>query len=105
MEKKIILKRKIKTISIILFIIIVFFVYLIIKQLLNIKIQNIYVLNNNYLPDDYILEKSGLMDYPSYFKNISFMVENKLEKDDFIKKANVTKSFFGVINIYLKVVI
>ena len=99
MEKKIILKRKIKTISIILFIIIVFFVYLIIKQLLNIKIQNIYVLNNNYLPDDYILEKSGLMDYPSYFKNISFMVENKLEKDDFIKKANVTKSFFGVINI------
>ena len=99
MEKKIILKRKIKTISIILFIIIVFFVYLIIKQLLNIKIQNIYVLNNNYLPDDYILEKSGLMDYPSYFKNISFMIENKLEKDDFIKKANVTKSFFGVINI------
>ena len=99
MEKKIILKRKIKTISIILFIIIVFFVYLIIKQLLNIKIQDIYVLNNNYLPDDYILEKSGLMDYPSYFKNISFMVENKLEKDDFIKKANVTKSFFGVINI------
>jgi cell division protein FtsQ len=99
MEKKVILKRKFKTISIILFIIIVFLVYLAIKLFLNIKIQNIYVLNNHYLSDDYILEKSGLIEYPSYFKNISFLLEDKLEKDAFIKKANVTKNFFGVINI------
>ena len=99
MEKKVILKKKFKTISIILFIIIVFLVYLAIKLFLNIKIQNIYVLNNHYLSDDYILEKSGLIEYPSYFKNISFLLEDKLEKDAFIKKANVTKNFFGVINI------
>ncbi len=99
MEKKVILKKKIKLFSILLLLVVILLVYLLIKVLLNIRIKNIYVLNNNYLKDDYIIEKAKLTDYPSYFKNFSFAIENRLEDDVFIKSANVSKSFFGVVNI------
>ena len=99
MEKKVILKRKIKFISVLLFLLVILLVYFLIKIILGIKIQNIFVKNNRYLKDDYIIEKANLMDYPSYFKNFSFSIEKRLEDDIFIKEASVTKQFYGVINI------
>lgn len=99
MAKKVVLKRKIKVVAILLFILIVFLVCLIVKSVLDIRIKNIYVLNNSYLKDDYIIEKAGLSDYPSYFRNFSYFIEKKLINDDFIKDATVSKKFFGVINI------
>ena len=82
-----------------LLILIVALIYLLIKLFIGIKIQNIYVLNNEYLTDDYIIEKAGLKDYPSYFLNFSFRIKNKLEDDDYIKSAKVNKYFFGVVEI------
>lgn len=102
MKKKVILKRKIKVIAVILFILIVFLIYFLIKFILGIKVQNIFIKNNKYLKDDYIIEKAGLSDYPSYFKNFSFSISNKLEKDNFIKSATVKKQFFGVVNIEIE---
>ncbi len=99
MAKKVVLKRKIKTVSVLLFILIAFLVCLLVKLLLDIRINNIFILNNSYLNDDYIIEKAGLTDYPSYLKNLSFIVEKRLEKDAFIKSAKVTRKFFGVVNI------
>ena len=99
MAKKVVLKRKIKTISVLLFIVIVFLVWLLIKALLGIRIKNIFVMNNRYLSDDYIIEKAGLTNYPSYLKNLSFIIEKRLKNDSFIKDASVSKKFFGVVNI------
>ncbi len=99
MEKKVIIKRKIKIISLILFLLVVFLLYFLIKAFLGVRIKNIFVSNAVNLSDDYILEKANLMDYPSYFKNVSFMIEKNLKEDSFIKDVKVTKSFFGVINI------
>ena len=99
MEKKVKLKRKLKIISIVLAILVLFLIYFLIKFLLSIKIQNIYVKTDGYLSDDYIIEKAGLSDYPSYFKSISMLIEDKLEDDIYIKKADVSKSFFGIVNI------
>ena len=99
MEKKVILKRKIKIAALLLLVLAIVLVYFLIKVILGIKVHNIFIKNNINLPDEYIIEKAGLKDYPSYFKNFSFSIENKLEKDIFIKKAKVKKSFFAVINI------
>ncbi len=99
MKKKVITKRKIKIVAVVLLLLIVLLVYFLVKLLLSIRIQNIFIKNNKYLSDDYIIEKAGLMDYPSYFKTFTFSVSNKLEEDDFIKTASVKKQFFGVINI------
>ena len=102
MGKKVIKKKKIKLIPVLLLILIAFLIYLIIKMFVGIKIQNIYVLNNNYLSDEYVIEKAGLEDYPSYFFNFSFRIKNRLENDDFIKSASVNKHFFGVVEIKIE---
>lgn len=98
MSKKVI-KRKIKLIPLLLLLLIVSFICLIVKLFIGFKIQNIYVINNRYLTDDYIIEKAGLTNYPSYFTSFSFNIRNKLEKNDYIKSASISKSFFGVIEI------
>lgn len=98
-KKKVKVKHKIKIVAVLIFLVAIVLLYFLIKLVLGIKIQNIYVSGNQYLKDDYIIEKAGLIDYPSYYKNLSFMIENRLEKDDFIKSANVSRSFFAVINI------
>lgn len=92
-------KKKIKIIPVLLLILIVFLVYLLIKIIVGFKVQNIYILNNKYLSDEYIINKAGLENYPSYFLNFSFKIKNRLENDDFIKSASINKKFWGVIEI------
>jgi len=101
MGKKIITKRKIriKLVPTILLLLIVFLLFFIIKLIIDIKIQNIYIFGNKYLSDDYIIEKADLKDYPSYFLNFSFKISDKLKEDPFIKDASIKKHFFGVVEI------
>lgn len=98
MKKKVI-KRKIKIIPFLLLILIISFLCLFTKLLSGFKIQNIYVLNNKYLKDDYVIEEAGLTGYPSYYLNFSFSIKNRLEKNDYIKKASVSKHFLGVVEL------
>ena len=98
MGKKVI-KRKIKLVPVLLFILIAFLICFFIKIFIGFKIQNIYIVNNRYLSDDYIINEAGLSDYPSYFLNLSFRIKNKLEKNDYIEEVEVSKSFFGVVEI------
>ena len=101
MSKKVI-KRKIKLIPILLLVLIVSLLCLLIKFLIGIKIQNIYVIDNKYLSDDYIIKEANLTDYPSYFLNFSYSIKNRLEKNVYIKKASISKSFFGVVEIKIE---
>ena len=101
MTKKVI-KRKIKIIPFLLLIVIISLLCLFIKLLSSFNIQNIYVLNNKYLKDDYVIEQAGLTKYPSYFFTFTFSIKNRLEKNDYIKSASVNKSFFGVVEIDIK---
>ena len=98
MGKKVI-KRKIRLVPVLLLILIVSLIVFLFNVFFGIKIQNIYVLNNKYLTDDYIIEKAGLKNYPSYFLNFSFRIKNRLESDDFVKEASISKYFFGVVEI------
>ena len=98
-EKKTKIKRKIKAVPILILLVAIVLLYFLIKLVFGIKIQNIYVKGNMNLSDEYIIEKAKLEDYPSYYKNLSFIVENRLKSDIFIKEAKVRRQFFAVINI------
>lgn len=76
-------------------------IYLLIN-ILNIPISNIYILNNDYLTDQQIIEIAKIEDYPSTFKNLSLQIKHRLEQDIYIKKATVykkwlTKTYINVI--------
>ena len=102
MAKKIVKRRKLKLISIFLFILIAIVLYFLIKFSLEFKIQNIYVHNTKYLNDEYIIELAGIEEYPSFILSFSNKLESNLLQSPYIRNATVKKAFLGIINIYIE---
>ncbi len=102
MAKKIVKRRKLKLISIFLFVLIAIVLYFFIKFSLEFKIQNIYIHNTKYLNDEYIIELAGIEEYPSFILSFSNKLENSLLESPYIKNATVKKAFLGIINIYIE---
>ncbi len=87
-------KRKIRYDRIIIFLIILIIIFSFFSYFFNLKITNIYILNNNILSDQEIIEFAELSDYPSTFQNLSFQIENRIKNNIYVKDVNVTKKWF-----------
>lgn len=87
-------KRKIRYDRIIIFLIILIIIFSFFSYFFNLKITNIYILNNNILSDQKIIEFAELSDYPSTFQNLSFQIENRIKNNIYVKDVNVTKKWF-----------
>ena len=94
-------KRKIRYDRIIIFLAIVFFIVICFTYLINLKISNIYVSNNTYLTDQYIIELAQISDYPSTLQNLSIQIKNRLEDNIYIKNAKVSKK--GLTKVYIEI--
>ncbi len=99
MPKKIVKKKKIKTIPVLILIVVIILLSITIKLLFDVKIKNIYIHGNDKIPDEYIIDYLKIDDYPSFIKNVAFKLENQLKKSPYIKDAKVEKKFFGVLDI------
>ena len=93
MAKKIVKKRKIKLVSLLLVLLCLVGLFFGFYLIINIKTTNLIVLNTNYLSDDYVLEKAGLIDYPKFFLTTNLKVSKELEKNVYIKKAKLSRRF------------
>jgi len=93
-------KRKLKVKMILLFILMLLLLILFIYYLFNIKIQNIYIINNNIVSDKEIIEYAKLKDYPPYLTNFEYKIKKDLLKNPYIKEVEVKKKRF---KIYIKV--
>lgn len=102
MEKKIVKKNKIKILPFIIFFIICFLLYFLIKFALEYKIQNIYIHGTKNLNDEYILNLSGIENYPSFLTSLSSKIEDNIKSSPYIKSVTVKKGFLGVVNIYVE---
>ena len=94
-------KRKIRYDRIIIFLIIIIFIVSCFAYLFNLKISNIYILNNNFLTDQQIIEIAGISDYPSTMQNMSFKIKQKLEDNIYIKSVKVYKK--NLTEVYIEV--
>ena len=97
MAKKIVKRKKLRVFRLLIVLIILGGLFFGGYLLVRIPIKNIIVKNNAYLNDDYILELSGLEDYPSYLLYSSFKGVKKLEKSPYIIDAKIRKKFFNKI--------
>lgn len=69
---------------------------------MNMRITNIYIMNNSFLSDEDIIEIAGLKNYPTIFKANSISIKNKLNKNIYIRNAKVYKK--GLLNqVYINV--
>lgn len=94
-------KRKIRFDRILIFLLIICILVWTTVLLFSIKISNIFVSNNNFLSDQYIIEKAKIDNYPSTVNNPAFVIKNTLEKDIYIKDVKVYKK--GFTKVYIEV--
>ena len=67
--------------------------------LFTMKIKNIYVVGNNLLNDQEIIELAGIENYPKLFKYPSISLENKIKVNPYIEDVKVRKNLFGAVTI------
>lgn len=87
-------RRKVKKKVILVFLILTFLLSLLSYYIYNIRITNIYIIGNEILNDQAIIEIAGLEDYPKTIQNSSKTITERLEDNDYIKKAKVEKKGF-----------
>ena len=89
-------KRKLKVKNLIIFILSILLLITFIYFILNIKIKNIYIINNNIISDKEIIDNAKLSNYPSYLLNPSYFLEKNILNNPYIKKVKVEKKQFKV---------
>ena len=102
MAKKRTKKRKIKGKSVLIAFIMVILFTLLLIYIYSLKISVITVKGNTLYSEWEIIKLAGLDNYPSSMKSISGLIENKLEKDAYIKKAKVKKRFLTEVKIEIE---
>lgn len=86
-------RKKINFKKILIFLIILFLLYFSIVSVINSPVKNIYIINNNIVPDKEILEDLELLEYPSFFKNI--MGLKKRINNDYIRNIKIKKKIWN----------
>lgn len=95
-------KRKINKKRVIIFLIIFLLFALFIYKIFNTNITNIYISGNRYISDQEVIDIAELKDYPSSINNISYMIEKKLNSNQYILSSKVYKR--GFINkVYIEI--
>ena len=99
-KKKRKLKFKVKNILILLAIILIFVG--VIYYILQLPINNIYIIGNNILSDAEVIDWAKVDDYPSFLRTSSKEIENNLSNNNYIEDVDVNKQFGNKIEIKIK---
>ena len=95
-------KKKINLFRVFIFILFLLLIAITIKFLLDVKIKNIVILNNNYYTDEQIIEAANIQDYPKFLLLNKNRVRNKLKKLDLIDDVKIYKKKGFVLEIEVK---
>lgn len=89
-------KRKIKFKNI--FLLLIFLIILVntIYLVLNIKIKNIYIINDGLISDKEIISYAKLDNYPSYLLTLKSNIKKNLLKNDYIQDVTIKKKHFKI---------
>lgn len=87
-------KRKLKLVRVLFLIIIIGLILYGVSLILDLKVSNVIVKGNTLYSDWEIIKMADLDDYPPTFENPSTVIERRLEDDDYIKSAHVSKRWF-----------
>ena len=94
-------KRRIKLGGVLVIILFGYLLFSFVYYLFTLPIKQIDIKNNFYLTDDYIIELLDINN-KTLFELSSKSAEKKLNKEDLITDAQVTKNIFGKVMINVK---
>ena len=96
---KIVKKKKLKLLPFFLFVIVIAIIVFVSLVILDTKIKNIIITGNEVLTDDEIIALAELEDYPSFYKSLIHVMEKNIKTNPLIKKVNIAKKFYHIIEI------
>lgn len=98
-KEEVVVKRKFKFVKFLVVILILYIILFLGYKLFTAKIKNIFILNNNYLTDQEVIDESGLRNYPSFLLTTKYKIKKNLLKNSLIKEAKIKKKLWGIIYI------
>lgn len=102
MTKKIVKVRKLKVLHFLIFLLVIAIFILFLYLILNTKIKNIIIKNNNFLTDEEIITEAKLAEYPPFYLTNKNNILKKLKKNPLIKNVVITKKFYHVLEIKIE---
>jgi len=85
-------KRKLKVLNIIIFVITLSFFILFLYLLYQLPTKNIYILNNNIVSDQEIIDIAKIRNYPKFIISSRNRIKNNILKLDIVKNVEVKKT-------------
>lgn len=95
-------KVRIKYKNVLLLLLITIILILSISKIIDIRIRNVFIVGNNLLSDEEILQIAEIGDYPSNIKNSSRVIKSKLQENIYVKNVKVKKKNFNQVYIYIE---
>ncbi len=95
-------KRKLKIGRILLCLLVLIIIGLFFYFIRKLPIKNIYIIGNNIVPENDILEISGIKNYPSFIDSSSSKIIKNIKNSEYIKDVKVEKKLWGKIYIYIE---
>ncbi len=92
-------KKKLKVKRIILCLLVIVFLCLSVNYLIKMPIKNIYILNNNILKDQEIINNAKIQNYPSFILTSSKAMKENILKNPYIKNVTIEKKLWGKVYI------
>ena len=95
-------KRKLKVGRILVCLLIVALLVGSLYLIKKIPIKNIYIIGNDNVPDNVILDLSGIKNYPSFIGTSKKSIINNIKTNKYIKSVKVEKKLWGKIYIHIE---
>lgn len=102
MTKKMKKKIHIKILPVIIILLAFIMIFFIFQYLSKLPIKNIYILGNDYLTDQEIIELAKIEDYPSFIKTTKKLMKKNIKRNVLIDSVTISKKWWGIVEIKVK---
>ena len=102
MEKQMKKRTKIKILPILILFVMIGILSGVSYLLTLIPIKNIYIIGNEYLTDQEIIELAKIEDYPSFLRTTISSMKKNIRKSDYIDRVSIQKKWFAEVHIEIK---
>ncbi len=102
MAKKIVKKRKLRVFRLLLILLVLSGLFFGVYNYLKLPINNLIVIGNEYLDDDYILKLAGVTNYPSFWMSNMYKREKKLKTSSYISDAKIKRGLHRTLTIKIE---
>ena len=99
---KVIKKKKLRLLPFFIFVIVIAITVFLFLIIADTKVKNIIITGNDIISDEEILEATGLINYPSFYKTTKGKIEKAILKNPLVKSVKIDREFYHIFNIEIE---